>query len=293
MTTRGLLTVKFEKYITLMISRYFILLLFASVLSASAQDGAKVFFPGRDFISLHYDHAPDKDDGHSVAADRTILQSMFGIEWIRLHTVAVSGTYGKNAKTFNTGSDAVMDAAWNGCGDWLAAHKNRESAVGELVVRWTKTMQAGGDVWVKEGGQSDVTAAVLERIQKGSPTLDTAKRVHVVQHSNWNENQTTEAALAYTKRNSDYIRIRDANDYLKVEGGDAGFEKTALQHPVYGPGWKAAFAYYDPKKRIDFSDTGELMKIVGLGEMGLQEFRKRFLTGNGQTSKSFNLEVRQ
>lgn len=265
-------------------SKYLIPLLFAAVVSAFAQDGAKSFSPERDFISLHYDHAPDKDDGHSVAADRTILQSMFGIEWIRLHTVAVSGTYGKNEKTFNSRSDAVMDAAWNGCGDWLAAHNDREAAVGQLVVLWTNTMRAGGDVWVKEGGQSDITAAVLERIQQGSPTLDTTTRVHVVQHSNWNENQTTGAALAYTKNYSDYIRIRDANAYLNIEKGDAVFEKTALQHPVYGPGWKAAFAYYNPKKRIDFSDTGELMKILGLGEMNLQQFRKRFLTDGGQRS---------
>ncbi|MDD2599040.1 MAG: hypothetical protein PHO37_07440 [Kiritimatiellae bacterium] len=257
-------------------------LLLATVLSASAQDVAKVFSPERDFISLHYDHAPDKDDGHSVAADRTILQSMFGVEWIQAHTVAVSGAYGKNEKTFNPKSDVVMNAAWNGCGDWLAAHTNRDAVVRELVGRWTKTIEAGGDVWVKEGGQSDITAATLEQIRAASPAIDTRKRIHVVQHSNWNENQTTDAALSYTKANSDYIRIKDANAYLNLKGGDEVFEKAALGHPVYGAGWKAAFAYYNPKQRLDFSDTGELMRILGLGEMNLNEFRERFLTDNTQ-----------
>ena len=49
------------------------------------------FNPNKDLLSLHYDHAPDKDDGHSTAADRTILQSMFGKKWIKQHVIAVSG----------------------------------------------------------------------------------------------------------------------------------------------------------------------------------------------------------
>ena len=45
----------------------------------------------------------------------------------------------------------------------------------------------------------------------------------------------------------------------------------------FGQVWKAAFAYYDPADRLDFSDTGELMHILGLGENGIEAFRKRFL----------------
>jgi hypothetical protein len=98
-----------------------------------------------------------------------------------------------------------------------------------------------------------------------------------VQHSNWNENQTNNAALAYAKKHTHYIRIRDANAYLNIKGGDDAFVKAASEHPVFSAAWKAAFAYYNPKERLDFSDTGELMHIVGLGEMGVEEFRKRFL----------------
>ena len=81
------------------------------------------FNPETDLISLHYDHAPDKDDGQSAAADRTILETMFGIDWIKMHVVAVSGAYGKNAADFNINSNAVMDTAWNDCGGWLAVKK--------------------------------------------------------------------------------------------------------------------------------------------------------------------------
>jgi hypothetical protein len=235
------------------------------------------FDPTKDILSLHYDHAPDRDDGHSTAADRTLLQSLYGRDWIAEHVIPVSGAYGKNAREFNQKSDAVMDGAWNDCGGWLAAHTAREAVVAELAKRWSRPLEAGGDVWVKEGGQSDLTAAVVEKIRKQMPTVDTATRIHVVQHSDWNENQTTEAALAYTKRNTHYTRIRDANAYLNAKGGNDAFVKAASEHAVFGAAWKTAFAYYDPKERLDFSDTGELMHILGLGEIGFDEFRKRYL----------------
>jgi hypothetical protein len=249
----------------------------ARVTSAAGSDGARHFDQTRDLLSLHYDHAPDKDDGHSTAADRTILESLYGRDWIKKHVIAVSGAYGKNAKSFNQKSDAVMDAAWNDCGGWLAGHTSREQVVAELVERWSRVLQGGGDVWVKEGGQSDITAAVVANIRRQLPDIDTTRRVHVVQHSNWNEGQTTDAALASTKEHAHYIRIQDANRYLNIKGGNEAFERSAVQHAIFGQFWRAAFAYYNPKQRLDFSDTGELMHILGLGELGIDEFRKRFL----------------
>ncbi len=239
--------------------------------------GLKKFRAGKDLLSLHYDHAPDKDDGQSAAADRTILQSMFGADWIKTHVVVVSGTYGKNARHFNTYSDDVMDAAWNDCGGWLAGHTNRESVVTELTRRWSEVLKAGGDVWVKEGGQSDLTADVVRRIKNQFPDLNPAKQINVVQHSIWNENKTTDAALSYTKEYTNYIKIRDANTYLENKGGNDAFVKAANEHPVFGKIWKTAFAYYNPKERLDFSDTGELMYILGLGEIDFDDFRKRYL----------------
>lgn len=250
---------------------------------AHAADAERATFrPENDLISLHYDHAPDKDDGQSAAADRTILQSLYGANWIRAHVVPVSGAHGKNGPDFNPASDAVMDAVWNDCGGWIAAHGNRDRAVNELADRWAATLRAGGDVWVKEGGQSDVTAATIVRVKVLLPEVDTTRRIHAVQHADWNEQQTGDVALAYTKQHTDYIRIRDANAYLNVRGGDEAFVKAALAHPVYGPWWKAAFAYYPPRERLDFSDTGELMRILGLGELSIDGFRTRFLEPAGR-----------
>lgn len=253
-----------------------LVLLCVGVVGAEEVDGPTLSAE-KDLLSLHYDHAPDKDDGQSAAADRTILGTLFDIEWMKKHVVAVSGAYGENAKRFNVKSDAVMDAVWNDCGGWLAGHTKRAEVVAELVQRWTAALKAGGDVWVKEGGQSDITAVVVRRIGEASPDIDTTARIHVVQHADWNESKTTDAALAYVKKHTDYIRIRDANNYLNIKGGHESFEKAAVAHPVYGPMWKAAFVYYDPNDRLDFSDTGELMRILGLGEIGVDEFRERFL----------------
>ncbi len=234
------------------------------------------FDPETDLISLHYDHAPDRDDGQSAAADRTILESMFDADWIKTHTIAVSGAYGENAEWFNADSDAVMDAVWKDLGGWLAGHVDRAGVVAELAGRWTEVIQAGGDVWVKEGGQSDITADAVKRIRNASPEIDT-RRIHVVQHSGWNEDKTTDSALEYVREHTHYIRIPDANAFLNLEGGHPAFSKAASEHPKLGPIWKAAFAYYPPSERLDFSDTGELMRILGLGEIGIDEFQERFL----------------
>jgi hypothetical protein len=261
-----------------LMSVFFVMLALFAKVQAFEKTGVKKFAPERDLLSLHYDHAPDKDDGQSAAADRTILESVFGTDWIKMHVVALSGAYGKNAKWFNAKSDIVMDAVWNDCGDWLDGHANREQVVAELTNRWIATIKAGGDVWVKEGGQSDITAAVVKRIRSQSPDVDTPKRIHVIQHSNWNEEQTTESALAYTRKHTHYIKIRDANAYLNIKGGDREFVKAASEHPDFGKAWKAAFAYYNPQNRLDFSDSGELMHILGLGEIDIEGFRKRFLS---------------
>lgn len=253
------------------------IILASGVIFAKSDDGGSKFDHEKDLISLHYDHAPDKDDGHSTAADRTILESMFGAEWLSNHAVAVSGTYGLNKNKFNTESDAVMDATWNERGGWIPADRDWSAAVEIVFKRWIATLQAGGDVFVKEGGQSDFTAELVRRLRERHPDIDTQMRIHVVQHSDWNENMTSPKELTYTRANTNYIRIRDANRYLRRKGAVESFETAATQHPLFAQAWRSAFHYFSPAELLDFSDTGELMHILGLGEMGIDEFRIRFL----------------
>jgi hypothetical protein len=247
-------------------------------------EGADTFDSATDLISLHFDHAPDRDDGHSAAADRTLLEVLYGARWLRRHVVAVSGAYGWAGFTFQTDSDAVMDAAWADRGGWLSTHRDRQRAVVDLASRWKAALAAGGDVWVKEGGASDLTADVVRRIRTELPGIDTKKRIHVVQHSGVNEWFTWLHALRYTRNETDYRRIGDANAYLNVAGGDDAFESAATSHAIFGPVWTTAFEYYDPQSRLDFSDTGALLHILGLGEVGIREFGERFLR-SGKTKE--------
>lgn len=251
----------------------FVLVILGTAMTADAE---QKFDSEKDLISLHYDHAPDKDDGHSAAADRSMLETIYNAKWLTEHTLPVSGAYGKNKNRFNKQSDKVMNAVF-GEKNWIAADDDWDIAVDAVVQRWMQTLKAGGDVWVKEGGQSDLTADVIRIIRDEHKDIDTTQRIHVVQHSNWNEKQTTDADLAYVKKQTDYIRIKDANRFLNQKGGNEAFEAAALAHPTFGPSWQAAFEYYNPRQRLDFSDTGELMRILGLGEISIDAFREKYL----------------
>ena len=121
---------------------------------------------------------------------------------------------------------------------------------------------------------------MLQLLEREAPDLPMSQRVHVIQHSGWNEDQTTPEALRYVQETVDYIRIPDANAFLNVAGGVPSFEEAARAHPVFGQVWQAAFAYYDPGERLDFSDTGELLYLLDLGQMPIDEFRERFLADN-------------
>lgn len=254
------------------------------VLALLAQLGAASpapapFDSARDVIALHYDHAPDLDDGQSASADRTVLQSTYGTRWMGTHLVIVSGTCGLNAPTFVKKSDRVMRVVW---GDrWLAAHDRWKPSVSAAAARWTSAIERGGRVWVKEGGQSDFTADVVALIKVMRASIDPRRSVIVVQHSDWNEQQTTPAKLAYTKANTHYVRIRDANAYDALPPGDSAtqaFIDAATSSKRFARYWRASFAYYPA--RVDFSDTGELTHILGLGEIGVADFARRFLTAD-------------
>lgn len=231
------------------------------------------FNPELDFISLHYDHASDRDDGQSAVADRTILQSLFGKDWMRLHTIPVSGTCGIQCNTFVNKSKYVMNAVWGH--RWLDARYNRLKTVKKLTNLWIKTLNAGGDIWVKEGGQADVTAMIVAKI-KNKTNFKTKKRIHVIQHSEWNENHATFKSLEYVKLNTDYIKIPDQNLYFQSFYNNNEFVTAALNDSTFGSLWRVAFDYLNPNDKVDFSDTGELIYILNLKVKNIKAFRYMF-----------------
>ena len=66
----------------------------------------------------------------------------------------------------------------------------------------------------------------------------------------------------------------------KIRSFDRAFVKAATKHPVFVHMWQTVFSYYNPEKILDFSDTGELMHILGLGEMNIDAFRQRYLAAD-------------
>lgn len=248
----------------------------------------KEFDVEKDLIALHYDFAPDRDDIHSAAADRTMLQSLFGADWMCDHVLPVSGTYGQNGFMF-IGSDAdrIMEIVWNDCGGYVDADRNlfdsfrRERAAEYVADTWLNTLLSGGDIWIKEGGQSDFTEEVIRKIKDQASNIDTKSRIHLVQHSQWNEDWTGDNSLEYVKENTDYIRIPNANGVLCTQQAEKNqlFIASAKTHPEFSHIWNTAFSLFDPEHRLDFSDTTELLYIMGWRDefIDLEDFRVLFL----------------
>ena len=220
-----------------------------------------MYVQDRDLISLHYDHAPDRDDGHATVAALAVVR-MLGIQ-----PHVVSGAYGAGNRTrYVPAAEQVMRQAWGT--DWLNAHSNYQSSVNATSSRWVNTLLNGGDIWVAEGGQADFTSDVVRHIKNTNPGINTNNRIHVVQHSLWNEQQSDQGDLNYARANTDYIRIADGNGVnatADLNQKSASFVALA-RASQHGAAWNAAFQYLNPDNKLDFSDTVELLHILGIGK---------------------------
>lgn len=229
-----------------------------------------------DLVALHYDHAPDPDDGHAAVAGYIVTQEL------GLNVSVVGGAYGVwNASRYVPASEGLMSSVWGG--QWLDAHNNRSSAVSVATSRWAGVLTSGGDVWVAEGGQSDFTADVVRAIQQQFPEIQTRNRIHVIQHSQWNEDHADRSDLAFVQSNTRYVRIDDGNN----PNGTADFRSetpdafvSAANSSRYSGVWSAGFSYLSPFEKLDFSDTVELMHILGIGTgqiATVEQFAARFM----------------
>lgn len=234
------------------------------------------FDRSRDLVALHFDHAPDPDDGHAAAAGYIVSQEL------NLDVIVVGGAYGVwNAGRYVSASEGLMTSIWGN--QWLDAHNNRSSAVAVATSRWAATLAAGGDVWIAEGGQSDFTAAVVRSIQQQFPEFQTTSRIHLIQHSQWNEDHANASDLSFVKSNTRYVRIEDGNNPnstadFRSETPDS-FVSTA-RSTRYAGVWNSAFSYLSPYEKLDFSDSVELMHILGIGTgtiATVEQFADRFM----------------
>lgn len=213
----------------------------------------------RDAIWLHHDFGGDPDDFTAIVANRSVADEL------QLDIAGVvSGTVGDGRNWKQAGKD-LADSLFNN--SYAADDTN---SVGQVAAQWRATITNGGRVYVAEAGTSDFTADVLRELSD----LDRSK-ITVVQHSTAsNEAQTASNDLALVKSVTDYVLVDNGN----VGGNNSAglmstndsvrneFQEAALQ-TQYSSQWQVAFdqqaASPNLADRIDFSDTVELLYIVG------------------------------
>lgn len=230
----------------------------------------------KDILLVQYDCKTDVDDLHSVAAFRTILNNA---DYSKINYRAVAGAYGIQDGLYVPPNDLFQLSFGK---NWSDAHSDFLTAIRQIKENAVATLKQGGDIWIAEAGQSDFTAALLKEVQAELPKVNTKQRIHVVQHSDWNENVTTPEQLAFVKANTNYHKIPDGN---AVGNGSPGFRSTVfgewqkyINDSALTKTWKLAIElgnrYNGTDGRynneavaaggLDFSDTAEVCWILGL-----------------------------
>lgn len=207
-------------------------------LASWADSSGGTFNHGRDLFLAQFDSKTDVDDLHSVAGVATMLRAP-GLADVDFH--AVAGAYGIQEGLYVPAPE-LFDLAFGE--NWSDAHRHREQAVEEVAQLVGKTLENGGQVWVADAGQSDFTADWLKMVSAMDPSFSTRTRVHVVQHSDWNESVTSPDKLAYVRQHANYHKIPDGNE---VGNGTPGFRlesdhlwPQALEGEETGEIWRKA-----------------------------------------------------
>jgi hypothetical protein len=243
----------------------------------------------KDLFLAQFDCKTDVDDVHSVAGVATMLSDP-RLSNVQIH--AVAGTYGIQEGLY-VPADTLFNFVFRN--NWSDAHSDYASALNEVTLLATNILKDNGDIWIAEAGQSDFTAGLIKNIKGTLPAIVTTQRIHVIQHSEWNENNTTPENLAYVKVHADYHKIPDGN----VTGnGSPGFyneEKINLQAYITDIQllkiWQLAMEianqfngnegrHNNPaiaKGGLDFSDVSETCWIFGFNHLkNAEQFFEEF-----------------
>jgi len=232
-----------------------------------------------DLLLAQFDCKTDVDDLHTIAALATLLSDA-NFSKIKYH--AVAGTYGIQEGLYVPANNLFQLAFGD---NWSDAHHNIESAAVEVMAEIKSVLDSQGDIWIAEAGQSDFTAQLIKSIQAELPKINISQRIHVVQHSDWNEKSTSVENLEFVKDKSDYHKIPDGN---AVGNGTPGFRspeftnwKNKITNPKLSEIWQLATDLsnkYNGKEGrynneaiaaggLDFSDLSEVCWIIGIHDI--------------------------
>jgi len=237
------------------------------------------FEPDKDLLLANFDCKTDVDDLHTVAAFATLMSNP---TYSQIYFHAVAGAYGIQEGLY-VPPNKLFQLAFND--NWTDAHKNMNEAVQKVNSIVLEVFSAGGDLWIAEAGQSDFSAQLIQFIISESPSLNPKERIHLIQHSGWNEKVTSPKSLAFVKKHIDYQKIPDGN---AVGNGTPGFRSPTfnasalkLDDPRLRSIWQLAIDLgnqYNGKEGrytneavenggLDFSDLSETCWILGLQEI--------------------------
>ena len=266
-----------------------LLLTILVLLSITVNAQETLFDFDKDLLLVQFDCKTDVDDIHTMAALATLLADP---DYSSINYYAVAGTYGIQEGLYVPPND-VMELAFGD--NWSDAHTNPDKALNEVFFLLKETVSKGGDIWIADAGQSDFSAKLVEKVRAELPDIYTKNRIHVVQHSDWNESVTTPELLTYVKEHADYHKIPDGNSegngtpgfrspgYTEWEGtlSDAHLKEVWQLAVETGNTYNAAEGRYDNEAissgGLDFSDLSEVCYILGLADIyDSEEFFDRF-----------------
>ena len=233
----------------------------------------------KDLLLAQFDCKTDVDDLQTVAALATLLSDS---KFSKIHYHAVAGAYGIQEGLY-VPPNTLFQLAFGD--NWTDAHENTKNAVEKVKVIIKTTLANQGDIWIAEAGQSDFSALLIKTIKSDLPDVSISQRIHVVQHSDWNEKSASPESLQFVKKNTDYHKIPDGNS---VGNGTPGFRtpeftqwKQKITNPKLIDIWQLAINLsnkYNGKDGrynneaisaggLDFSDLSEVCWILGLQDI--------------------------
>jgi len=190
-----------------------ILVILTTLVSFNSNSATPKFDMKKDLLLLNFDLKTDVDDVHTIAALDLILKSN---TFENLNYYAISGTYGMQGGGYVPANE-LFNLVFKH--NWTDAHNYRQTSINKTIKKINKTLSSGGNIWMAEAGQSDFTQEILEALSEYNISF-TKDQIIVVQHSDWNEKETSVDALNYVKQKTTYIRITDGN---KTGNGTPGF----------------------------------------------------------------------
>jgi hypothetical protein len=230
----------------------------------------------KDLLLVQLDCKTDIDDLHTAAGLATLLHYP---DYKDLNYFAIAGTYGIQEGLYVPPNE-LMKLAFGK--NWADAHNKRDKSIKLVVEKVKKTIKSSGSVWVAEAGQSDFTADWVKKLVEENPSLNVKEKIHVVQHSDWNESVTEPTKLKYAQSITDYHKIADGNTVgngtpgLKSEGKVHWESKLNDNHltQIWNTAIRLGNLYNGKdgrylnesvaKNGLDFSDLSEVCYILNL-----------------------------